>query len=224
MFDPRARILSALGVALVVAARNEIPPLLLAGAGAALLAALGMRNGAGGTIASLKSVNLFALFFWITLPLTGGGGVPSPEGTRLALLLTMKINILTVVFLRMVVALDPGALGASLRKLGVPAALTSLFLLTFRQIMILEERFASSLRAASLRAPERKGGRGFGVYAAILGSALIHGADRAERSRRAMLCRGGIAGFASARALRWSFKDSLLLCGSLSFAGLILWM
>lgn len=196
-------------------------PLLIAAGGAAFLAAACIYRGAGGAAASLKGVNMFVLFLWVTLPLTGGGGVPSPGGVRLALLLTLKVNIIAVVFFYMVAALGPGVLGASMGSFGVPSSLAALFLLTFRQIMILRERFVSSLQAASLRAPDRKLWSSPRTFAAILGSALIHGADRAERTRLAMLCRGGIAGFAAVRELRWRLKDSALLFFFLALAGLI---
>jgi len=180
----------------------------------------------------LARVNTVTIFMWLLMPLT----FPEPRawgfsisGAQAALLFTCKLNLISVVLIRMVAALGLGGLDNVLGSLRLPEMLRVLLLLTGRYILLLLERVTTMTLAIRLRAPNLRGRRLCSTFACMLGTTLIHSSDRAERAMLAMKLRsaapmsiapigaaptGGthvtLAGFAQGNPLLWRRRDGAL--------------
>ena len=231
--DPRAKLLAALLLGLGAIVCGTWPTalgfLLLA---LALTCLLGPGLRALGRV--LLPINFFLLFTWLTLPFTftampgdlqstGLPGLTIPlfwglhlyqPGLMFCVLSTLKTNAAAIFLLSLTYGLNPARLGDALRALGLPAKLCTLFIMTCRHIFILKEEFQVSLRALRLR-PKAKGVfRNLKLYAFFMGSVLIHAANRAEKVRLAMLCKGCVnlsLPEMHRHSLVWSWRDSVVL-------------
>ena len=205
IFDPRCRVLCALSFSAVLASAQSLPGVL---AGSAVPLMLFFAGSVKELTKALLHVNIFALFAWILLPLAIPG--PAASGLRLALLVTCKMNLISVTLIRMVAALGVGRLNNVLADFRLPEKMRVLLLLTARYTLLLMERVAVMTRALRLRAPGLRGGRLCSAFARMLGTTLIHSSDKAESSMLAMRCRGGMAGFSQRRPMTWRLRDTLL--------------
>ena len=210
-FDPRCRLLSAVALAAVLASVRSFPALLI---GAPIPLVLFFSDRVSPLAKTLLHLNAVSIFVCILLPLTYPGEriarIFSTEGLWLALLITLKLNLISVVLIRMVVSMGPERIDNVLSSLGFPEKLRVLLLLSMRSIFILTERVATTIRALHLRAPALKGVLMCRTFACMLGTTLIHSSDRAERSMQAIRCRGGLGGFSQCPPLRWHGTDTLL--------------
>jgi cobalt/nickel transport system permease protein len=203
-------MLCALLLSLVLASLQSLPGLLVGSIIPFLLLFAGdLRELAK----ALAHVNTVTIFTWLLLPLTTPGprigGIFSVPGLYLALLVTYKLNLISVTLIRMVVELGVGRIDNVLGDLRIPQKMRVLLLLTMRYALLLMERIAMMTRAIRLRAPALRGRRMCSAYACMLGTTLIHSSDRAERSMMAMRCRGGLAGFSQCCPLSWRPCDTL---------------
>ncbi|MCL2009450.1 MAG: energy-coupling factor transporter transmembrane protein EcfT [Synergistaceae bacterium] len=189
----------------VLASIQSMPGLL---AGSAVPVLLIFAGSVRELTKALLHVNAVAVFMVILLPLTTPGPVTS--GLRLALLIVCKLNLISVVMVRMIVPLGVGRLDNVLADFRIPEKMRVLLLLTARYTLLLMARAAVMTRALRLRAPDLRGGRLYSAFACMLGTTLIHSSDRAERSMLAMRCRGGMAGFSQRRPMTWRLRDTLL--------------
>jgi cobalt/nickel transport system permease protein len=196
----------------VVLASAQSPAGLLAGSAVPFL--LLFAGDFGGMAGTLRHVNAVTVFAWIVLPFTTPGervgGLFSEPGIRLAALLTCKLNLISVVLIRMVAELGMGRIDNVLGDFHIPEKMRALLLLTLRYTLLLMERVAATARAIRLRAPELRGKRLCSAFGCMLGTTLIHSSDRAERSMLAMRCRGGMAGFSQCCPLAWRARDTAL--------------
>jgi energy-coupling factor transporter transmembrane protein EcfT len=210
-------VFCALALSAALASARSLPGLLAGGAVPFLLLFAGNPADLG---KALAHVNAVTVFIWLLLPLTVPGvsgervaGVFSIEGLRLALLATCKLNLISVVLIRMVAALGMGRIDNVLGDFHLPEKMRVLLLLTMRYVFLLTERVAAMTRAVRLRAPDLRGGRMCAAFACMLGTTLIHSSDRAERSMLAMRCRAGsgtLRGFSQCCPLRWRARDTAL--------------
>ena len=81
------------------------------------------------------------------------------------------------------------ALCAALRKIHVPAILTTLFLLTYRYIGVMMDEVSVMVQAYSLRAPKQKGIH-ISAWGSFLGQLLLRSMDRAQELYSSMMLRG----------------------------------
>lgn len=218
--DGRGRVLCAVLVALSSGVARTIPALLISLIFPCVLWIADGTTGGDENRVSLWHVNIFTLFLWITLPFTGGGktvgGIFSTSGLRLALLLTIRINVIALTCIRLVATMDIGTLAASLKGLGMPKKLVTLLLLTYRYSVLLRDRFVRVFRGIALRGSEMTFRMYLFSFAYFVGSALVYSADRAERSNRAILCRGGVENVSLFRKFQWKRRDWALLAAALS--------
>ncbi len=214
-FDPRSRLLCALLLSAAVGTARSAPALA---ASACIAFALLAAGGFGGIAAGFRNIAPFVVFLWMTLPFTGGGpGTFSPlsdEGLLLALRCTLRIAIVAVIAIRLATSMDIGSISVALEGLGCPARLRTLLLLAFRSVMTLAGSMRRMFLALSMRAPGLRGRASWRGYACVVGSSLVRSADRAERVRLALLCRGGEDGFRGIRPCEWRAADSALLCAA----------
>ena len=138
--DPRARLLSCLAVVFVFALLTRVDAALLA-----LVTALVWRSTqpfGKGFASRLASVNLFVALLWLVTPWTTPGETWwrwgwftfTHEGVLLMALLTLKCNAIFLAFDAFLSRMSPTDLARGLMGLGCLAKLTTLLLLTARQI------------------------------------------------------------------------------------------
>ncbi|MBR1671849.1 MAG: hypothetical protein IJ702_02885, partial [Fretibacterium sp.] len=196
VFDPRARLLCALALSLLLSALEE-PALLLCAALVPLaLLPCGPVRPLLRVLLRLNAVSLaVALLLGVTYPGGALWGPLSREGIRMGGLIALRLNLISIVLLRLAVAMGPMRMDTALSRLGLPEKLRVLLLLTLRGIFLLMERAASALRAVRLRAPGLRGMLKWRAFACVAASSLPQGSDRSERMMMALRCRGGLAGF-----------------------------
>jgi energy-coupling factor transporter transmembrane protein EcfT len=211
IFDPRCRMLCALLLSVVLASLQSVPGLLM---GSVIPLLLFFAGDFGELMKALVHVNAVTIFTWLLLPLTAPGprigGVFSVSGFYIALMVTCKLNLISITLIRMVVDLGMGRIDNVLGDFCIPEKMRVLLLLTMRYTLLLMDRVSTMTRAMRLRAPMLRGKRVCSAFACMLGTTLIHSSDRAERSMRAMRCRGGLAGFTQCCPFRWRSCDTLL--------------
>ena len=128
----------------------------------------------------------------------------------MGLLIAVRLNLISVVLLRMIVSMGPLRVDAALARLGLPEKLRALLLLALRGVFILTDRVSASLLALRLRAPRLGGLMRWKAFACVLASSLIQSSNRSERMMTALRCRGGLAGFAQVPPLQWRRRDTVL--------------
>ena len=220
--DPRSRILGAALMAVSISFADTFYGLLPALPVSLALASAGFVRGGRLFRRQLLRINFAGLFVCLLLPLTyfsadADGklfGFLSRGGLRLALLILCKLNLVSALFLTLVVPLGTGEVDRALRSLGVPEKFRILLLLTTRQIFVLKDRIAAAVRAVSLRSVGAGTALRLRAWANMLGTTMVHASDRAERSAMAMKSRGGFQGFGQHRAAAWRCADTLfcLVC------------
>ena len=202
VFDPRCRMVCAFILTAALASVRTFPGLLAGAPVPCLLLFVGSFKPLWRSLVHLNAVSIFVC---ILLPLTYPG-----DGLGLALLIVLKLNLISVVMIRMVVSLGMGRIDNVLGDFRIPEKMRVLLLLTMRYVLLLADRVVTMTRAIFLRAPLLRGGALYRTFACMLGTTLIHSSDRAERSMQAIRCRGGMAGFAQCCPLKWRVSDTAL--------------
>ena len=196
--DAKPKIISALIFIIPAAITNSFP----VAAGflfLALLFATLSKLPLSSVLKRLVLVNTFTLFLLLTLPLTfGGEQFPlfpgfeiSREGTRLALLITLKTNTILIATIALLSTSTIAALGHGLEKTGLPLRLCYLLLFTYRYIFVIEQEFGRLLRAAKMRCfvPSTTI-HTYRTYGYLFGMTLVKSWDQAHRVHQAMILRG----------------------------------
>ncbi|MDY6952166.1 MAG: cobalt ECF transporter T component CbiQ [Thermodesulfobacteriota bacterium] len=147
----------------------------------------------------LIPVNAFILFLWFFLPFTLAGEplfslgplVGTHEGVLYAARISIKSNAIMVVLIALVASTSVFTLGHALGALRVPAKLVHLLFFTLRYAHVIHQECLRLLNAMKMRG-FRPGTNlhTYKTFAYLVGMLLVRSLDRAERIRRAMLCRG----------------------------------
>ncbi len=186
-FDPRARLVGVLGILFSLALlKSWVVAIVMLGLGVLLWAREPVRPGIK---ARALTVNAFLAILWVLTPLTtpghvlfGWGPVTVTEtGVALVALLTLKCNAIFFWFEALTTAMRPTDFARAMTGLKVPNKLTSLFLLTARQIDAFERTRVSLEEAAKLRGFEPKLNRLTYVTRAHMVGILLMRAERESR-------------------------------------------
>ena len=145
------------------------------------------------------------LLYLGTVPVTGG------IISMLTLMLKGVFSLMTSFLLIATTSID--SLCAGLRKLHIPAILTTLLLLTYRYIGLMIEQVSIMTESYSLRAPNQKGIH-FSAWGSFLGQLLLRSQDRAQELYESMLLRGFTGAFHYAQIPNAQIKDYLFCLGS----------
>jgi energy-coupling factor transporter transmembrane protein EcfT len=135
----------------------------------------------------------------------------------MALFITWKMNLISIILIRLVTAMGTSRIDSALDGLHVPLKLRMLLILSVRYIFLLSERVATMTKAIGARAPKLGFMATLRVMACMIGTTLIHCADKAERSAKALRCRGGIGGFRAVACKAWATRDTALCCIFLAY-------
>jgi cobalt/nickel transport system permease protein len=196
--DPRIRLVSGAVYSAVVALCMQFAALAVALSLSILLVALA-RLRWGDVLKRLLVVNGLVVFLWAAIPLTfPGEGLFdlgflqfSRQGVVLAAQITLKSNAIVMAFIALVATMPFSTVGHALHRLRVPDKIIHLLLMTYRYIFVLEQEYQRLIRAARIRGFQP--GTNFHTYrtyAYLVGMLFVRAAERAERVRWAMICRG----------------------------------
>jgi cobalt/nickel transport system permease protein len=197
-FDPRVKLVVAVLFSVVVAVADKYSCLVTAfsvSVALLLFARLSLKQ----VGLRLLVVNAFILFLWLFLPFTYGGEElfsigplhATREGIAYALLITVKSNTIVLALIALLATTPIITLGHALSHLYVPDKLIHLLFFTVRYLQVLHLEYDRLRDAMRIRA--FKPGTNVHTYrslAYLIGMLLIKSFDRADRIRKAMLCRG----------------------------------
>jgi cobalt/nickel transport system permease protein len=232
-FDPRWKLAAvALAIGAVAALRSAV---VLATALALALGLAAVARVPGKWFRTRLGVLLLTLSpFLVLLPLTVDRGGPAAEivGLRLSadglVAATELICKTTAIVTLALVVFASAPLHVTLRaarRLGVPALLVQLALLSYRYVFLLLDelnRLRVALRARGFR--NRMDRHSYRTVGQAAGTLLVRGAERAERVAQAMRCRGFDGEFRSLDEFRTTGRDVLLFTVIVAaFGGLVAW-
>ncbi len=155
----------------------------------------------------VMAVGIFNPFFDRTVMFTLGtlkvsGGVVS------MLVLMMKGVFCLLASYLLIACTKADALFGSLRRVRVPAMITTLLMLTFRYITVLGEEAGVMMDAYLLRAPDQKGLH-YSAWGSFIGQLLLRTMDRAQELYESMLLRGYNGEFPETDGKKTEGKDIL---------------
>ncbi len=196
VFQPHLRLIYVFLWGLAVSALQHIS--LLVGLNLAVFVALSIALAANGKsviryIGHWLKLNLFTLLIWLTLSwkLSEQGIVPNPTGIRLALLISLRFNLILGSTRLLLIDMNESLLLQALCRLPLPAKLLHLFVLTVRYIAVLGEvhkNMDRAMRARGYRAGFNR--RTLFLAAQRVALLLIHALIKAEKTEMALKARG----------------------------------
>ena len=224
-YDPRVRVLAAFAYALLMAFSDKFLTLGL-GLCVSLVSLLVLRRLNRKTWRTLLEINLFILFLFIFLPpsvpgtpvLQIDGLIWSLEGLLRATTIALKANSIMLMFMALIMSMEPLQLGLALERLGCPAKLTTMFFFTTRYLDVIQREYLQLTNAMKLRGFHPGYNRHtFTTYGYLVGMLLLKTLDRAERIVQAMKCRGFRNRFVTLTPLHFTRPDGVLslVCGAL---------
>lgn len=196
--NPQFRIIWGALLATVIAVSYRFPTLIV-GLALAVVCVFCARLPWTGVFKKLTVIWGFLLLLWLIIPVTMPGKALltlgplswSREGLMLALGITLKANAILMLFTALVATMSLSVLGYGLEKLGAPAKLVHLLLLTYRYIFVIEHEYRKLRRAAAIRGfRPRTNMHTYKTYAYLIGMLFVRAAERAQRVHQAMCCRG----------------------------------
>ena len=229
--DPRVRLGAAILCSVLCSIIHSLPAAFVALGGAGLLICLS-RPPLLPLLRRMVVVNIFILFLWLTVPLSGNSSsapvvfsygffVLTQQGLALCLLVSIKSNALVLLFLALVATMPTPTLGHAMAQLHVPNKLVFLFLFTYRYIHVIGEEWQRLNNAARLRAfRPRNTLHTYRVAGYILGMVLVRSYERAQRVYEAMILRGFTGHFVSINTFHTTRRDVFFALAA--FAALLL--
>lgn len=221
--DPRAKIgitLSFIGLLIFSVRWSTLVLGLALAVGSVLIA----RLPAKAVLKQLIALNLFILLLFLVLPITQPTAVGfqfgvltiSAAGLSQASAIALKSNAILLILFALLSTVEIAALGQALYRLGWPAKLVHLLLLTFRYITVLNEEYHRLTQAMKIRGfRPRFCWHTYRSFAYLIGMLLVKSLDRSERILAAMKCRGFQGQFYLLTPLTWQLRDSLFVVLSL---------
>ncbi len=230
--DPRVRIVTGFGLAVIVALSGSWPVIGL-GLGSALGLLVAAKVGPRVVLGRLIELNVFMLMVLVLVPFSMAGeplfrigpAVFSREGLFFALAVTAKGNAVIMILTALLSTIETVTLGHALNHLKVPDKLVHLFLFTVRYVDVLHHEYLRLRQAMKCRC--FKAGmnlhtyRTYGNLVAIL---LIRSLDRSERIMRAMKCRGFTGRFWMLDHFHTHNRDYVFSFGAAFFAAALVWL
>ncbi len=226
-YDPRVRVTAAFAYALVIAFSDQFLTLWI-GLFVSLGSLLLVRRFNRQTWHILLEINLFVLLLFIFLPLSLpgtpafriSGWVWSYAGLLRAAAIALKVNAIMLMFMTLIMSMEPVQFGLALQRLGCPAKLSTMLFFTIRYLDVIQDEYRQLTKAMKLRGFYPGYNRHtFTTYGYLIGMLLVKSLDRAERVVQAMKCRGFRNRFLSLTPLHFTRQDRAL---SVVYGALIL--
>ena len=140
-------------------------------------------------------------------PLLRLGGMAVTGGMLARVTLMLKGTLALTASFLLLATTPVDRLCACLRRVHVPAIITTLLLLTYRYVGLMLEEASAMFQAYSLRAPGHRGVH-VSAWGSFLGQLLLRSMDRAEELCRSMELRGFHGEFYCAAPPRWRGWDA----------------
>jgi cobalt/nickel transport system permease protein len=225
--DPRARMIAAVVLSIVIALEQRLSAAALALAAAVLAAVLARLS----PVTLLKRLAPLEVLLAALIVLLSLSTLRSPLSTPhspllLGCLIALKANAVVLGLLALSAGMDAMALGHALGHLGVPRKLTHLSLLSIRYLDVLHREYRRLRAAMKVRCfRPRADLHTYRSYGYLVGMLLVHSFDRSERILAAMKCRGFRGRFHVLDHFSFSPRRDLPFCGAAALfaAGLLLW-
>ncbi|MFV0296140.1 MAG: cobalt ECF transporter T component CbiQ [Hyphomicrobiaceae bacterium] len=194
----RARLIGAAALIATIATLQS-----WAGLAAALVCAIAVTYAShcpfGQVVHRLLHIEGFLIVLLVLLPFTIRGTpavvlgplVASQQGLERALMIALKVNAAALLLLALISPLEPVRVGKALRRLGLPASLAHLLLLTLRYVAVLRSethRLQDAMRARGFAAGSNM--HTWKSLGNLTGQILVRSVERAERVEEAMRLRG----------------------------------
>ena len=150
-------------------------------------------------VTRLIMVNGLIGVLWVIIPFAVRGEVifslgpftATREGIAYALQITVRSNAIILALLSLLATSSLFSLGHAMGKLGFPDKAVQLLLFAYRYIHVIHMEYRRLMNAIRVRGfRPRTNFHTYKTYAYLVGMLLVKSYDRAERIRRAMLCRG----------------------------------
>lgn len=196
--DPRLRIIFATIFSFTVALATQFTALTAALFFSVILLCMAELNRRE-VIKRLYYIWGILFLLWIVLPATFAGEpiyhigpiIFTRPGVILSLQITLKTNIIFLIFITMIATMDIATMGYALATLKVPEKIVHLLILTYRYIFVLETEYQKIIRAAKVRGfCPGTNMHTYKTYAYIVGMLFVRASERAKRVHQAMKCRG----------------------------------
>jgi cobalt/nickel transport system permease protein len=230
LVDPRLRVLASFAFAATVVALDRMLPLVAALAlalGAVGLAGMSARRLTRLLVALDTSMALVAATLPFTTPgeplLSLWGFTASAEGLARAVEIALKANAIALMTLALIGTSELPEIGHALRRLGVPAKLTQLLLMTVRYIEVLGHEYRRLRVAMAMRGFRM----GFNLHSwrsvgHLFGMLFVRSLDRAARIGAAMRCRGFNGEFPALSEFAYTSRDAAFAALSAGALALLL--
>jgi len=223
--DPRARIVVALLLAVLLAAARRTPVLVAGLAAGGVLIVLARLNPFR-LLWHLLMVNGFIAALWFILPFSTPGNEVTAfgpfhatrEGIQLATQITLKSNAILLTCIALLTTMDVTRLGHALHHLHAPDKLIHILLFTARYFGVLHREYHRLTAAMKVRCFRPRADRHtWRTYGYLVGMLLVNSLDRSERILNAMKCRGFKGRFYLLDHFAFAVRDGLFLCASTVF-------
>ena len=228
--DPRVKIVVAAFYSVIVALNGSLQataasicfPVVLV-----TVARLSVKR----IFARMAVVNLFVLFLWLFLPLTGPGEIVYSfgpldiyrEGLVHALLITLKSNAILLTVIALLGTAPVFSLVHALSHMGAPDKLVHLFFFCYRYVHVVHgeyHRLANALKIRGFR--PRTNMHTYRTYSYLVGMLLVRSFDRSARILSAMKCRGFTGRFHLMERGEVNRKDYLVGASGILISALLL--
>ena len=221
--DPRARLLSILVAAIVIAStpRGHLPPFAfyfpLIIAGILLLSRASWRYLIARCVASSPFILMASLLLLFQYDLTADG---RPAGILPAASVAGKGCAAALLLAFLTESTPLAQILWAMRKLGSPESLNLILSMMYRYASLLEEEWTRLERARNSRTARPLGfTQMFAVYGRQLGILLVRSWERADRVHAAMLARGFNGSWPMSKPVTFAWFDGLfLVCATGAFA------
>ncbi|MDP8224317.1 MAG: cobalt ECF transporter T component CbiQ [Candidatus Lernaella stagnicola] len=214
--DSRAKLLTAIAFAVVVAG-SDAAPVLLAAMGAAIALLIAARPPLRHLLRRLVALNVFIVLLWVMLPLSGVGEslyslgplTVRADGVRLAWHISLKANAILLALTALIATSTIFNVAHGLSHLHVPHKLVQLFFFTWRFLHDAALEFQRLRRAMKVRCfVPRSNLHTYRSYAYLVGTLMVRGHDRAARVYDAMVLRGFTGTLPAYRHPHWRRADT----------------
>jgi cobalt/nickel transport system permease protein len=184
--DPRARIIFAVVLTVIVAVATSMWAMFLA-LTAGLLLVVAARIAPGDLFRRLLPLEILLGVMAVLLVVPAF----SDRSLRLAAIIALKANAATLAVIALIGTMDAVTLGHALAHLCVPPRLAQLLLFMVRYFDVLGREYArlrSAMRVRCFR--PRMSMHSYRTFGYLVGMLLVRSFDRSERVLAAMKCRG----------------------------------
>ncbi|GHV82943.1 hypothetical protein AGMMS50212_02830 [Spirochaetia bacterium] len=202
-FDGRCRIISAFFIIAALTGTNNFFVLICI----ILLCIIVLVREFYITLWRLLPVNIFIITLW--LPALVSGNFYS------AILYTLRINCAALLYMCFVIPMSISEIACSLSKLKTPDKLITLFILTYRYVFLLNEKFFTALKSMRLRNQLKSNLSVWRSLGAVFSSAIVSAIIRGKKVWTAMQSRGFDGSFPITVTFKWRLRDTALLLFSI---------